>query len=69
MAEVEVDLDEWTDRELVDEIRIRGYNCFKDHSTVFINSDWQMILEMIDSLPRGWEIDRLREKVLRARHQ
>lgn len=68
-VDVEVDLDEWTDRELVDEMRHRGYTCVKSSEGQFEKEDWQMLLEMIDNLPRSWEIDRLRDKVLKARHQ
>jgi hypothetical protein len=68
-VDVEVYLDDWTDRELVDEMTQRGYTCVKTGEGLFENQDWQMLLEMIDNLPRSWEIDRLRDKVLKARHQ
>jgi len=68
-TEVEVDLDEWRDDELVKEMNSRGYTCFKDHVDSFENSDWQMLLELIDGQPRNWEIDRVREKVFEARYK
>jgi hypothetical protein len=67
---VKVDLSEWNDQELVDEMRDRGYTCVKSSEGGFENQDWQMLLEIIDRPePRTWETDRIREKVFCARHQ
>lgn len=68
IAEVEVYLEEWSDQELIDELRSRGYSLYKNPSLRINSSDWQTILEIIDQMPRNWETDRIREKVLRERH-
>lgn len=69
-VEVDVDLDEFDDDQLVDELEHRGYQVFKEGREVesFDRYDWQTLLELIDRQPRSIELDRIREKVLGARH-
>jgi hypothetical protein len=64
---VEVALDEWSDRELVDEMKFRGYTCTKDNSNGFSNEDWEILLKLLDSVPETWETRRVRDKVFDAR--
>lgn len=69
-VEVDVDLDEFDDDQLVEEMEERGYQVFKESREVesFDRYDWQTLLELIDRQPRTIELDRIREKVLGARH-
>jgi hypothetical protein len=68
-VEVEVDLDDWKDQELIDEMKSRGYTCVKDYNQIFETSDWQMLLDIIDKQPRNWGTDQLREKVFNERNK
>lgn len=68
-VEVEVDLDEWKDHELIDEMQSRGYTCVKSSDSLFSEADWQMLLDIIDKQPRNWETDQLREKVFNERNK
>ena len=68
-VDVEVDLDEWNDKELIDELNSRGYTVTKDAAVVesFEREDWQFLLEMLDNNPQTWYTLRVREKLVEAR--
>lgn len=67
-VEVDVDLDEWEDDELIEEMKLRGYTCVKlDGGSGFESEDWQFLLEMIDKIDETWYTRRIREKLLTAR--
>jgi hypothetical protein len=68
-VDVEVDLDEWNDKELIDELNSRGYIVTKDADVVeaFEREDWQFLLEMLDKNPQTWYTRRVRDKLLEAR--
>lgn len=65
---VEVDLDEWCDNELIEEMKLRGYSCVKGDEAGMEREDWQFLLEMLDKQPENWYSRRVREKVLGAIH-
>ena len=62
-------INEADDQELIDELENRGYTCVKDDGAfeVFDKYDWLKLQEIVDQLPRNWETDRLRDKILDAR--
>jgi len=64
---VEVDLDEWTNEELIEEMRLRGYSCVKGNEVGMEREDWQFLLEMLDKIPETWYTRRVREKLSEAR--
>ena len=69
-VEVDVELDDFEDDVLVDELEHRGYQVFKKGREVesFDRYDWKMLLELLDQQPRTIELDRVREKMLGARY-
>jgi hypothetical protein len=68
-VEFDVELDEFDDDELVEELELRGYVVTKDapQDAGFDRYDWILLQELIDQQPRNYELDRLREKVMFAR--
>lgn len=60
---------EFADLELIDEINDRGYEVieYDDGMESLDSQDWDKILFLIDQQPPGWEISRLRDKVMRIR--
>jgi hypothetical protein len=65
---VEVDLDEWCDEELIEEMRLRGYSCIKGDEVGMNREDWQFLLELIDKIPDTWYSRRVRDKIMAVRH-
>ena len=60
------------DADLVAELSSRGYVCIEEGTDreVFDKYDWRQLQEIVEQLPRNWETDRLRDKILDARiHQ
>lgn len=70
-VDVEVNLNEWDDDEIVEELQARGYTVTKTEDTAdveaFEREDWQLLLEMIDKNPQTLYTLRVREKLLEAR--
>lgn len=67
---VDVELSEWDDRELTDEMSKRGYVCVSQEDYLgleFDREDWQFLLELIDKQPENWYTRRIRDKILHAR--
>ena len=62
-------INEMDDKELIDELNIRGYTVTKDAEVVgkFDKYDWELLLELIDKQPETWYTRRVREKVSEAR--
>lgn len=62
-------LDDIDDDDLVAELSSRGYVCIEEGSgrEVFDKYDWLQLQEIVERLPRTWETDRLRDKILDAR--
>jgi hypothetical protein len=68
-VEFDVELDDFDDDELAEELELRGYVVTKDapQDAEFDRYDWILLQELIDQQPRNYELDRLREKVMFAR--
>lgn len=72
---VDIDLceifDDIGDDELVKELTSRGYNCSKaaDENYGFERKEFELLLEIIDSLPYNWELARLRDKIFISRNE
>lgn len=68
-VDVDVDLDEFDDDEIVDELEHRGYYVSKDNpSEDFDREDWQFLLEILDKTPENWYTRRVRDKIFQARY-
>jgi len=66
-VEVEVNLDEFDDSELIDEMKDRGYDCIKsDGGSDFDREDWQTLLKILDKSPETWYTRRIRSKITGA---
>jgi len=70
-VDVDVDISEWDDEDIIDELSSRGYTVTKTKDTTdveaFEREDWQLLLEMVDKNPQTWYTLRVREKLLEAR--
>ena len=67
-VEVEVDLDEWDDDELVNEMNHRGYFVSKEVSREsFDMEDLKLLLEIVDNTPETVYTRRVREKLMNQR--
>jgi len=65
---VDIDLDEWSDEDLIAELDDRGYTVSKDTEREGLErEDWQFLLEMLDKNPQTWYTRRVRDKVSEAR--
>ena len=67
-VDVDIDLDEFDDRELVEEMKLRGYSCVKGDVSGMDREDWQYLIEMLDKQPETWYSRRVRDKLMAARH-
>ena len=67
-VDVDIDLDEFDDRELVEEMKLRGYSCAKGDEGGLNREDWQYLIEMLDKQPETWYTRRVRDKLMAARH-
>lgn len=65
-VEVEVDLSEWSDQELLEELRSRKAE-ISDADTLQ-REDWQFLLELLDKLPGDMHTRSVRDKVFAARN-
>lgn len=64
---VDVDLDEFEDDELIEEMKSRGYVCIaSDAGGDFEREDWQFLLEMLDKNLETWYTRRIRNKITGA---
>lgn len=65
---IDIDLNDFDDDEIVDELEARGYHVSKDENIdIFNDEDFMLMLNLIDSVPETWEIRRLRDKLILAR--
>lgn len=64
--EVDIDLDDFDDQELIDEIEHRGYvvKTEDNNSDILDREDWIFLLQIFDRIPVTWETRRLRDKIL-----
>ena len=65
-VEVEVDLSEWSDQELLEELRRRKAEISNEGTLQ--REDWQFLLEMLDNLPGDIYNRSVRDKVFAARN-
>ena len=62
-------IDDMDDQELIDELNNRGYSVSKDpEREPFEREDWQLLLELVDSVPETVYTRRVRDKIMEARH-
>jgi len=67
-VDVDIDLDDFDDDELVDEMEHRGYFVSKEESREsFDMEDWKLLLEMVDNTPETVYTRRVREKLMNQR--
>ena len=68
-VDVEVDLHEFEDDELVDELEHRGYKVDDNNKELkdFLPEDWKLLLEVIDNVPETVYTRRVREKLMHQR--
>ena len=64
---VDVELDEFNDDELVEELESRGYTVVEEEVKKFEMEDWKLLLEIIDTVPETVYTRRVREKLMDQR--
>ena len=64
-VDVDIDLDEWNDAELIEELENRGYSVIED----FEREEYDYLIEMIDKQSYSWYTRRIRDKLFAARHK
>ena len=64
---VDVELDEFDDDELVEELESRGYTVVEEEVEKFDMEDWKLLLEIIDTVPETVYTRRVREKLMDQR--
>ena len=66
---VDVELDEFNDDELVEELESRGYTVVEEEEEVkkFEMEDWKLLLEIIDTVPETVYTRRVRDKLMDQR--
>ena len=68
-VDVDVDLDEFNDDELIEELESRGFIVNDNNKEVekFDMEDWKLLLEVIDTVPETVYTRRVREKLMNQR--
>ena len=65
---VDVELDEFDDDELVEEVKARGYTVVEaEELAKFEMEDWKLLLEIVDTVPETVYTRRVREKLMNQR--
>ena len=65
---VDVELDEFDDDELVEEVKARGYTVVEEEEVKkFEMEDWKLLLEIVDTVPETVYTLRVREKLMNQR--
>ena len=68
-VDVDVYLDEFDEDDIVEELEGRGYTVTKNEEVEsFDREDWQLLLELVDSVPETVYTRRVREKIVEARY-
>lgn len=68
--EVSVDLNDFDDDEIIEELESRGYQCSKDEVISDMDrEEYLYLIEMIDKMPFNWYTNRIRDKLFTARHK
>jgi len=66
-VDVDIDLDEFDDDELIDELNSRGYTVSKEPvPESFDREDWHFLLDMLDKQQATWYNRRVRDKLMEA---
>lgn len=66
-VDVDIDLDEFDDDELVEEVKARGYTVVEEEVEKFDMEDWKLLLEVIDTVPETVYTRRVRDKLMNQR--
>lgn len=68
-VDVDIDLDEFNDDELVEELESRGFVVNDNNKEVekFDMEDWKLLLEIVDTVPETVYTRRVREKLMNQR--
>ena len=68
-VDIDVDLHEFDDDELVEELEHRGYKVDDNNKELedFLPEDWKLLLEIIDNVPETVYTRRVREKLMYQR--
>lgn len=68
-VDVDIDLDEFDDDELTEELEHRGYFVSKEEKELanFDMEDWKLLLEIVDTVPETVYTRRVREKLMNQR--
>lgn len=67
-VDVDIDLDVFDEDEIVEELEGRGYTVTRNEEVEsFDREDWQLLLELVDSVPETVYTRRVREKIMEAR--
>ena len=65
---VDVELDEFNDDELVEELESRGYTVVEEEEVKkFEMEDWKLLLEIVDTVPETVYTRRVRNKLMDQR--
>ena len=67
-VDVDIELNEFDDDELVEEVKARGYTVFEQEEVKkFDMEDWKLLLEIIDTVPETVYTRRVRDKLMNQR--
>jgi len=66
-VDVNIELDEFDDDELVEEVKARGYTVVEEQVEKFDMEDWKLLLEIVDTVPETVYTRRVREKLMNQR--
>ena len=66
-VDVDIDLDEFDDDELVEEVKARGYTVVEEQVEKFDMEDWKLLLEIVDTVPETVYTRRVKEKLMDQR--
>ena len=70
-VDVDVDLDEFDDDELIEELKNRGYTVLAESAVdvALSNEDLEYLLTLLDKQDRNWYNNRVRDKIFDIRYQ
>lgn len=68
-VEIDVDLDHFSDVELIEEMEDRGYYVSETQNEIDLdNEDLEFLLEILNNKPFHWYTERVRNKLLNSRY-
>jgi hypothetical protein len=70
-VDVDVDLDEFDDNEIVEELKNRGYTVLAESAVdvALSDEDLEYLLTLLDKQDRNWYNNRVRDKIFDLRYQ